>query len=315
MLEDPTIPLEELMPGTAQTVLIVAMALAAAASLVYATRESRRRRDLVPLFLVLGAAISIYYEALGDALVKVYYTERGQETWIHSFGRDIPAFIGLLYFWYLPAGAYVLLRRAKRGITARQWWTSWLGFLAFAIVFEMLVLTVGGTTWIYHGPQAFMVLDVPIGTPFTYVSFDVAIAAGVCALAHFLPRRRQWLIVPAVPMLMAASHAATSLPLAIALYGSDDESVIAIGAVGSMAFAIVLSHLLSLAFRKPWPERPETSARAQRTLDHREPPTDVIGAVRSPGGVAARTGSAFSELLEDRKCVSGSLSRGEPGRG
>lgn len=47
--------------------------------------------------------------------------------------------------------------------------------------------------------------------------------------------------------------------------------------------------------------RRAAAERAQRTLDQRDQLTDVIGAVRSAGGAAARTGSAFSELLEDRK--------------
>jgi hypothetical protein len=40
--------------------------------------------------------------------------------------------------------------------------------------------------------------------------------------------------------------------------------------------------------------------RAQRTLAQREQLADVIGAVRSEGGVAAQTGDAFADLLEHR---------------
>ena len=253
MLGDPTVPVRALMPHTTQTILIIAMAVLAAASVTYAFRESRRRGDLVPLFLVVGAGLAVFYEPLGDTLVKVYYTERGQETWIHAFGLDIPAFIGLLYLWYMPVGAYVLMRLSERGISRRTWWTIWGSFLTFAISFEMLVLTAGGTTWIYHGTQAFKVLHVPVLTPFTYVSFVVTIALGVCAMARFLPRSRHWLIVPAVPMLMVCGHAATSLPLAIALYSPTTSHVaVAAGAVGSAAFAVVLSWLASEAFRRPW---------------------------------------------------------------
>jgi hypothetical protein len=244
------------MPGDAQTVLIVAMIAMAALSIGYAVREARRRGDLVTVFLVIGCGLAVFYEPLGDALVRVYYTEVGQETWIHAFGRDIPAFIGILYLWYMPAGAYALLRLAPQGISPRFWWTRWAAFLSFAIVFEMLVLTVGGTTWIYHGTQAFKVLDVPILTPFTYVSFDVTIGAGVCAMAYFLPRRWHWLIVPAVPMLMVAGHAMTSLPVAVALAsGTDSTFWIGVGALGSAAFAVILSFAVGFAFRKPWPAR------------------------------------------------------------
>lgn len=239
------------MPADTQTVLIVAMAVMAALMWCYAIRESQRRGDLVPLFIVIGCGLAVFYEPVGDALVKVYYTERGQETWIHAFGRDIPAFIGLLYFWYMPAGAMWLLRAAERGVTAKAWWTRWAAFLAFATLFEMLVLQVGGTTWIYHDKQPFMVLDVPVFTPWTYVSFGVTIAAGTVAMAHYLPRRHHWMIVPAVPMLMVAGHAMTSLPEGIAFYGTDDELLRHLGALGSAAFALILSHVASLAFRKP----------------------------------------------------------------
>jgi hypothetical protein len=40
--------------------------------------------------------------------------------------------------------------------------------------------------------------------------------------------------------------------------------------------------------------------RAQRTLSHRAQLDGLIGAVRTNGGVAARTGDAFAELLERR---------------
>ena len=255
-MNDPTVPLSAHMPHTTQIVLLVAMTAGALASWGYAIRQSRRRGDLAMVWLLVGAGISIFYEALGDALVKVYYSEHGQIGWVHDFGRSIPAFIGILYFWYLPVGAYWMIHNAERGITARRWWATWSSFLLFAIGFEMLVTRVGGPAWTYHGPQAFKFFDVPVLTPFTYVSFDVGIGLGVWALARWLPRRQQWLIVPAVPMLMVSSHAATSLPLAIALYSNThNTSLIAVGAIGSALLAIALSHMASLVFRSPWPPR------------------------------------------------------------
>jgi hypothetical protein len=144
-----------------------------------------------------------------------------------------------------------LLRASERGVSAKAWWTRWAGFLAFATCFEMLVLKVAGTTWIYYDKQPFMVLEVPVFTPWTYVSFTVTIAAGTVALARYLPRRQQWLIIPAVPMLMVAGHAMTALPEGIAFYGTHNELLRHLGALGSAAFALVVSHLASLAYRKP----------------------------------------------------------------
>jgi hypothetical protein len=247
------VPSDVPMPQTAQTVLIVAMTVLAALSLAYAVHASVRRRDLVHLWLFIGAALAIPYEALGDNLVHVYYTEKGQIGWVTTFGHSIPAFIGILYFWYLPILGYVMIRRAKTGVSARRFWLEWCGFLGFAIFFEMLVTNIGGTTWIYYGPQAFKLADVPVLTPFTYVSFMVAIAGAFCALERLLPRGRQWLIVPAVPMVMAGSHAMTSLPLAVALHsGTINTAYIAIGAIGTALFAVLLAYVVGLGVRKPW---------------------------------------------------------------
>jgi hypothetical protein len=255
------VPSDVPMPETGQLVLIVGMTVLAIAAMLYAVIESRRRGDLLLVFVVIGAGLAIPYEALGDGLVRVYYTERDQITWIHTFGRDIPAFIGILYFWYLPASAFVMLRRARDGIAARQFWAGWGLNLAFCIGFEILVTSTLGATWIYYGPQAFVLGDVPFFTPFTYVSFCIGIAAGVCGLERLLPKGQQWLVIPAIPMLMFAAQGMTSLPLAVSLHsGTTSSTWLAVGALGTAFFSVVLAWIVSLAVRKPWivDARPET---------------------------------------------------------
>jgi hypothetical protein len=247
------VPSDVPMPETGQTLLLVLMSALALASVTYAVVESRRRGDLFLIFLVIGAGLAIPYEALGDDLVHVYYTELGQVTWIHTFGRDIPAFIGILYFWYLPFGAYALLRKARTGVSRRNFWIAWLATLTFCTGFEVLVTSTLGPTWIYYGPQAFMTGDVPFFTPFTYVSFCVGIAAGVCGLERLLPRKHHWMLIPAVPMLMFATQGMTSLPLAVSLHsGTTNQLYLSLGALATGAFAVVLACIVSEGVRNPW---------------------------------------------------------------
>jgi len=99
-------------------------------------------------------------------------------------------------------------------------------------------------------------------TPWTYVSIDVAIATGVVALVRVLPRRQQWLLVACVPMLMLAGHAMTAFPSALAMHSTDDDLLLHLGALGTGAFALVLSHVCSLAFRTP-PARAHAAVAAQ----------------------------------------------------
>jgi hypothetical protein len=250
---DPSRPSDLVMPATTQIVLIALFGLGAVATLAYVVVLSTRRKDLVAVYAVGGAALAIVYEPVADMLIHCYHPERGQIPWVHTFGLHIPMFIGLGYVWYMSAGALILLCASRRGISARQWWTGWVGFGVFAGVFEMACVQLGHTPWIYYGPQAFQVLGIPVLTTFNYVSFDLAIGAGVCALARQLPRRLQPVIVPAVPMLMAASHVATSLPLAIALNGTQNTTVIEAASLLTTALSAGLSYLLSTVFRTPWP--------------------------------------------------------------
>ena len=163
------VPVTKIMPSGAQTIFIIGSSVGFVLIWAYAIRESLRRRDWIPVLVVAGCGLAIFYEPLGDQMAHVYYTERSQISWIDAFGRHIPLFIGLLYFWYMSVGAMWLLRAKRDGVTARAWWTRWAGFLCFALGLEMLSAKgfsyPNGAPWIYYGHQAFMVLGVPICTP------------------------------------------------------------------------------------------------------------------------------------------------------
>jgi len=261
-MQNNDVPTDALMPAAAQVGLTIATGCIAVAVFAYAVVDSRRRRDLIPVYLVLGSGLAVFYEPLGDLLAKVYYPERGQWTWITTFGHGIPMFIGLLYFWYMSLGALWLLRKSAVGVTAKQWWTAWGGYLVFAIALEMVAAkglsSVTGAPWIYYGHQAFMIANVPFFTPFTYgPSIDTGVALGMLLVMRFLPRRQYWLLLPLVPMTMLAGHLMTAWPSVVTMQSTDNTLLHHLGALGTGAFAVLLSYLGSRAFRAPW-EEPKT---------------------------------------------------------
>ena len=244
----PAPPPTAVMPSTAQDVFLVVMSLFALATIAFSLYEARRRHDAVPIYLLIGAAIAILYEPLGDALVLAFYPVRHQTGWISMLGHGVPLFIEILYFWYFCPFVLVFMRLAKRGFTARGWWSLWLGTYLFCAAFEVLGLHL--KTWLYYGPQPLVVLKLPLWVPFTYVSFLFAISAGVTAIVTKLERRRQWLVIPAVPLLLAASHAMTSFPGATALYSTRNHTVILFACLGSVAAAVLMAYTLWLPFRR-----------------------------------------------------------------
>lgn len=128
----PQPPWHKVMPQTTQTVLIALMTTIAVVAIAALLTSAQRKRDLIPVFALIGAALGILYEPLGDSLVMAFYPGVKQHTWISAFGRDIPLFIGVLYFWYMAPFVVVFTRYAHKGFTARQWWTLWIGRSASA---------------------------------------------------------------------------------------------------------------------------------------------------------------------------------------
>jgi hypothetical protein len=235
------------MPAGLQRGLVALLAVAATGAVVALVRAAVVRRRSTPVLVLLGALLCVVYEPVGDRMVLAYYPEHGQLTWVTLFGRGIPVFIGLMYVAYI--GPFLLLfdHLQGRGFSARSWWALWAGSAATIVAVELAVLRIGAA-WVYYGPQPAVVGDLPLWTPFTYVAFLFAIAAGVHRLDAHLARRRRWLIVPAVPALLAAAHLTTALPGAAALYHSTSSTLILAGALGSVALSALLTAAIGRLF-------------------------------------------------------------------
>jgi hypothetical protein len=245
------------MPDGLQTGLILLLGVGAAVAVAVAVRTARRESTPVPLLVMLGSLLCVAYEPIGDLMVLAYYPEDGQVTWVSLFGRGIPLFIGLMYLCYIGPFVMVFEHLRRRGFTSRTWWSLWAGTATAIICIEIAVMRIGAA-WIYYGPQRTVVADLPLWTPITYVSFLFAIAAGVHGLDRWLRPGDRWLIIPAVPALLAGAHVITSLPAAAALYSTAKSGPILAGALGSVAVAAVLAHGLSRFFVAPSRE-PRTS--------------------------------------------------------
>lgn len=257
-----SIPKEAVMPEGGQTLLIVAMAVLALVAFVYAISESRRRGNHVTLFLVLGSGLAVFYEGLGDHLVHVYYPERDQVTWITSFGLDIPVFIGLLYFWYMALTGMKLLRLRDSGtVDRRKFLVQWFFTAWFFVAFEIVALMICDATWIYYGPQVFVVGDIPVLTPFSFAAFTLGIGVTAIVFDRAVPRSYQWLLIPAVPLAMAASHTAVSFPLASALWSTDNNTIIAVASIASAGLAILAACGVAKLMSTQWFFEPNSADR------------------------------------------------------
>ncbi len=240
------VPWSAEMPALPQTILIAICCLLFVLALWFVVSETRRRKDWVAVYAFIGGGLAIIYEPLGDMLVSAFYPIRGQVGWIDLFGRQIPLFIGVLYFWYMSIPAIYFLKRLERGLTPAALWKLYGLTTLLAVGIE--VFGVNTHAWIYYGPQPFVLLGVPLWCPMTYGSFLVTISIGLQLMSTRLDRKHHWLIIFGVPLCMWGGHCATALPTAAAMFSTDNPLWIWTGATATFALSLLLVHVVSLAY-------------------------------------------------------------------
>ena len=241
-----TPPLSAEMPSTTQDFLIALTAISTLAISVWAIRAWRRHGTTMPVLVAVGSLLVAFYEPLGDSLLGAYYPEVGQVTALHTFGRDIPLFVLLLYPPYFVPFIVAFCTYAKRGFTARQWWILWISTFAGSAAME-LVLMQFGHPWLYHGQQTLVIFGFPLWVTVTNVTFLFLTGAVVHLIVTRLPSGRRWMLVLAVPITTAAGHLVVALPGAAARE-SEQDTVMLIGGCASLLLAVAIANALSLAF-------------------------------------------------------------------
>jgi hypothetical protein len=240
------VPWDAAMPRVPQEILILLSGAIAALSIWFIVLECKRRKDLVPLFTFLGGGAAIVYEPLGDMLVGALYPVHEQIGWIDLFGRKIPLFIGLLYFWYMSVPAVYVLKRVEQGLKAASLWRLYAFTMLVATGIELFGVNVHA--WVYYGPQSFVVFGVPLWAAFTYGAFVISISVGLHLISTGFDRRHHWLIVPAIPLFLIAGHCTTALPAAAAMFSTYNPFWIWLGGGASIALSLLLVHAVSLIY-------------------------------------------------------------------
>jgi hypothetical protein len=235
----PQPPLDASMPQTLQWVLTIVFSAVTIGWVLFALRECTTKRTWVPLFIVLGGAIAILYEPMGDALEMAYYPPNGQATWMELFDRRVPVFIGVSFFSYFGTVTWVFLALQRKGFTAARWWGFFFALVVMRIAQDELILSFG-SSWIYYGPQPFQFRYFPLWVAFPTAVFQIVVGTGIHAIVTTLPAKRHWLIVPAVPLLFLAGHAGAVFPATIALYNKSSSAWLYGGTIASVALSCLI---------------------------------------------------------------------------
>lgn len=240
------VPWDAAMPSGPQNLLIALSLLVFAAALWFVRVEVKRRGDRVPVYAFIGAGLAVAYEPLGDMLVCALYPLHGQIGWVTLFGRSVPLFIGVLYFWYMSVPGLYFLRQLENGYSKAKFWRDYWLMVVIAIAIELY--GVSQHAWVYYGAHAYVLFGVPLWAPFTYAGFSLAICIGLQAMTARLDRRHHWLVVFGLPLCMWGGHLAVTMPASAAVFSTSEPVWLWIGATITIALSIGLAWAMTLVY-------------------------------------------------------------------
>ncbi len=227
--------------------------LGAAASLLFCLRTALVRRSALPLWLFAGGALTCWVEPFIDTMGHAIFAQQNRIAWTSSFGRHIPAYIGLTLMFYVAPAYLGLLTVLERGITARRFVMLCGALVAGTVVFEFLPLHYD--LWRYYGPQGLQIGSMPLWWGFVNAHGLVGTAVVLHWLRRVLPERSLPLLVPLLPAVFLGVHTAGSTFAYLALNSTTSPTVAAMGTLATCGLCSAFFWLYSKAVSSGAPAR------------------------------------------------------------
>jgi len=211
-----------------QITQIIIGAVLVAIAFAYTVYVARKDKVLYPYFLFFGAGLSGLTEPILDVLGISTQPEIHQITAYVLFGRKIPMYLAICYFYYFPIPILWLVRRLAAGMNTRQWWRFFLGLSIFTTVFDIPGIQQG--LWRYYGPmQPPGLFGFPAWWWFGQSSSICLTAMVIHLLRHtILTEARSILLIAITPILLFAGLEGPAIPITLALHSSTNPMVTAI---------------------------------------------------------------------------------------
>lgn len=245
----PAPPVEMVMPETANTIIAVVNYSVLLLAFILMLRDARRTQSALPLFCMLGGAVSFLMEPIYDIVGGVWYPQYGQTPLFRAFNCSIPAWMMPAYAWYIAGQGYWMYKKFKSGVSARQLWTYYLLFWLSDLALEIPGLTLG--IYVYHGAQPFKVLGFPLWMAMTNSLMPILLGVTYLSLRDVLKGRRAWLAAPIVPTVIGFSQIGAGWPTWLALNSGAGLPVTHAAATVSLGLSLMMVYLVSQKFCLP----------------------------------------------------------------
>jgi hypothetical protein len=202
----PKIPLNSAITPSTQTAVTATMAAFAVGALIYSLYHWRRTGKPVFLMMFIAGGAMMAMEAAVDTVGGCWFPRIHSWVVFTAYGRPIPLWLCLAYFFYFGILGGVFWTVMRRGISAPGVWGLFLVGIVGDAIFEMILLHFH--TYICYGGQPLRILRFPFWwAPVN--SLIVVVAAG--ALTRFEDYFRGARALLIIPMAVSASAAVNAL--------------------------------------------------------------------------------------------------------
>jgi hypothetical protein len=206
----PLAPIHTSIDETVQTNVTVVMGVIAVATLIFSLYHWRRTGKPTFLVLFVAGGLMMLFEPMVDTVGAVWFQKENAWVAFTLYGRPIPVWLCLTYFFYFGIGVgagYLFLRR---GVTRGQVWLMFGAGIAGDFLLETILLHYD--TYIYYGDQPLVLLKFPLWWAPVNSLIVLVAAAVVYRFDDYLAGARQLLIIPIALTCSAAVNAGAGWP-------------------------------------------------------------------------------------------------------
>jgi hypothetical protein len=215
------------------TVLFAAIALAA---LVYAVIDWRRSGKPSFLLMFIAGGAMFIVEPMIDTVGGCWFPANSFVAFT-AYGRPMPVWLCLTYFFYFGIGVGVVWRGMNRGLSRAQLWSFYCGAMVADVAEEILLLHF--KVYLYYGPQPLEVLNFPLWWCAVNGLTTMAAAAVVYRYqAYLMSGWRQLQVIPVVLTVSTAVNCMVGWPSWMAINTPVSPVVTQIAGIGSFCLSL-----------------------------------------------------------------------------
>lgn len=233
----PQPPVEMLVDKTPELWITMVLGVIASLAVIYSLIHWKQSQRPVVFTLLIAGGLMMIFEPLVDTVGGCWFPVNSYEAFT-LWGRPIPVWLCLAYFFYFGIGVGMIWMSMKKGMTSRQLWLTFVLAMLGDLIFETILLTYD--PYVYYGNQPLRLHKFPLWWAVVNGLIPIVLAAVVYRLDHLFTGWRTLLIIPAALTTSIAVNGAVGWPAWTVINSELSWAVTQAGGVLSFVIGIAI---------------------------------------------------------------------------